>query len=684
MERKPKTRRRTRNSMNVLRRPSFFKVILKDHTQELRIPPAFVKQFNSEIRNEFILRSSTRKVWHVKVKTVNNALFFQNGWADFAKENLIQMGDFLVFVYLGNSKFDVKVFGKTGCLKEEAPMGEDECSSYQEKEQGKERNFAKNTNTCRRNNSEVRNQMQSGQPGKTKYACPFESTDPNYTALRGERQLNYEDLPHYRYRQMWSRIYSWWDVMDLTVRDLINQSPFGHFMKIPPLRTSGNFLRAIVERWKGETNTFHLPFGEATITPMDFFMLTGLPMDGSPVTFNKIPDDNRIRELIGDLPRRRCNTLYIRWIIKNFQSGIIKTDKERLQHARAFILALLGGVILCNGSDCVHVGYLELLVEFPQNKYDWGGAAYAHLLHSLRRVNRPSTKNVSVGGLAVTLKCWFYEHFPDQFPLLETAAPAFPCMTKWAPLARAQTLPPNCFNAIGSQLDSMKRQQFLADPYCQSVFATVPEAVHASFLCAHRVIFRCANEFEWYLGERVRTQFGKDLSVPCDPEIKYPVRLGDEEYIQLRAHLRPESEFLNQRLNNYKEWYAQASRPQTPLHKSWTRQPKGQPGLHHVSNVHKSPPSTSQLSHDELIEKLAACQQILEHHGLNCERELAKEMGRAQTRDNEDEDKDEDDNDEDNEDEDDDDGDGDDDEDEDEEDDDDEYEYEDEEEDEDE
>lgn len=81
------------------------------------------------------------------------------------------MGDFLVFVYLGNSKFDVKVFGKTGCLKEEAPMGEGECSSYQEKVQKKERNFVKNTDTCRRNNSEVRNKMQSGRPGKKK--CEF-------------------------------------------------------------------------------------------------------------------------------------------------------------------------------------------------------------------------------------------------------------------------------------------------------------------------------------------------------------------------------------------------------------------------------------------------------------------------------------------------------------------------------
>lgn len=101
----------------------------------------------------------------------------------------------------------------------------------------------------------------------------------------------------------------------------------------------------------------------------------------------------------------------------------------------------------------------------------------------------------------------------------------------------------------------MSFYQFIADPYCQSEFRALPEAVHASFLSAHRVIFRCGARFEWYLGERVRTQFGKDLSVPYDPKIKYPVKLSNEEYIQLRATLKPESEFLNRRSNKYKEWY---------------------------------------------------------------------------------------------------------------------------------
>ncbi|XP_077233162.1 putative B3 domain-containing protein At5g66980 isoform X2 [Tasmannia lanceolata] len=103
-----------------VRRNSFFKVLIGDFTQKLRIPPAFVRHFNGKLLNKSILKNPTGKFWHVKVERIGNDLFFEEGWQNFVKDNSLQTGDFLVLEYDGNSEFDVLIFGKSGCEKEDA------------------------------------------------------------------------------------------------------------------------------------------------------------------------------------------------------------------------------------------------------------------------------------------------------------------------------------------------------------------------------------------------------------------------------------------------------------------------------------------------------------------------------------------------------------------------------------
>ena len=68
-----------------------------------------------------------------------------------------------------------------------------------------------------------------------------------------------------------------------TWRALFRRSKLGNVRHISYDRPDRNLIEAIVERWHPETNTFHMPFGEMTITLDDVYYFTGLPVDGCPI-----------------------------------------------------------------------------------------------------------------------------------------------------------------------------------------------------------------------------------------------------------------------------------------------------------------------------------------------------------------------------------------------------------------
>ncbi|KAF8377481.1 hypothetical protein HHK36_030861 [Tetracentron sinense] len=118
--------------------PEFFKVYIPElSSQKLRIPPAFVKNVDVVVPNKTILKDPSGEFWHVELKEDENDLFFQNGWQDFVKNHFLEHGDFLIFRYNGNLVFDVRIFGKTGCKKEEALVNGniDKTDSYVKREE---------------------------------------------------------------------------------------------------------------------------------------------------------------------------------------------------------------------------------------------------------------------------------------------------------------------------------------------------------------------------------------------------------------------------------------------------------------------------------------------------------------------------------------------------------------------
>jgi len=72
--------------------------------------------------------------------------------------------------------------------------------------------------------------------------------------------------------------------MDDRVVNIIKGVGLEGLLKTPGREIDHGLITALVERWWLETYTFHMPYGEVTITLQDVEFLLGLPVDGEVVT----------------------------------------------------------------------------------------------------------------------------------------------------------------------------------------------------------------------------------------------------------------------------------------------------------------------------------------------------------------------------------------------------------------
>nr|XP_027124260.1 B3 domain-containing protein At3g17010-like [Coffea arabica] len=85
-----------------------------------KIPPDFVKKFDKDVPQTFILEGPQGRSWLILVVKVGECFYFQEGWQNFVEDNSLENDDFLTFCYSGCSTFYVEIFGKHGCRKKVA------------------------------------------------------------------------------------------------------------------------------------------------------------------------------------------------------------------------------------------------------------------------------------------------------------------------------------------------------------------------------------------------------------------------------------------------------------------------------------------------------------------------------------------------------------------------------------
>ncbi|RYQ92858.1 hypothetical protein Ahy_B09g099099 isoform E [Arachis hypogaea] len=143
-------------------------------------------------------------------------------------------------------------------------------------------------------------------------------------------------------------------------------------------------LSAFIERWCPETHTFHMPFGECTITLQDVAYQLGLPIDG----FHE-----RFRVLLADASEETVRI-----------------------YARAYIMMLLSSQLFVDkNANRIHLRWLPYLASMDDlSRYSWGSAALAWLYRCLCRGTNRNVVNLA--GPLQLLQSWIFWRFPSLRP----------------------------------------------------------------------------------------------------------------------------------------------------------------------------------------------------------------------------------------------------------------------------
>ena len=136
-------------------------------------------------------------------------------------------------------------------------------------------------------------------------------------------------------------------------------------------------ITSLVERWRPETHTFHLPHGKMGITLQDIEVMLGVPVDGLPVTGGVKLDWPRLcLELLGHLPPDPIPhphenksilagaRLRVTWLKAQFRGPLVvdAIDEVVQQHAHYHILLRVGTILFMDKlADRVSMMPLQLL-----------------------------------------------------------------------------------------------------------------------------------------------------------------------------------------------------------------------------------------------------------------------------------------------------------------------------------
>ncbi|MCL7034271.1 hypothetical protein MKW94_022542 [Papaver nudicaule] len=380
-------------------------------------------------------------------------------------------------------------------------------------------------------------------------------------------------------------------------QDKVHASGLSSLARFPYKHVSRPLISAFVERWYPETNTFHLPFGEMTITLDDVKQILNISVRGKAVNedMESISEDEAreiLRRTLGideqkivdELGVCRGDRVRMKWLMENLAGKQHQSEDEIDFAVRGYLLFLLGCTIFTDKTGTkVPVVYMKLLEDLSKvTDYAWGASALAFQYRHLGLASRSSVQQI--GGCLTLLEVWIREHFwIGGLIANKDYREEWPRTAKWTPKVASANADQELV-CMREELDSLTAEDVTWDPYQSSrEHHTFDEiAFYSGCLTAFEVV-------EPYHPDRVLRQFGRFQRIPnspyspvdvCRPKDSNGYLVGFKGKYQYwvcwQDHLLPELErgHIVIRPSDcdpaYMEWYKTVSHPRVQNPDKWS------------------------------------------------------------------------------------------------------------------
>ncbi|KAF1894417.1 hypothetical protein Lal_00027114 [Lupinus albus] len=325
--------------------------------------------------------------------------------------------------------------------------------------------------------------------------------------------------------------------------ELVDKAGFGYLRSIPAISLDNPLISALVERWRRETNTFHLNVGEMTVTLKDVALLLGLAIDGEPV--------------IG-LTYTTCSSVCEKYLGRVPESGYTSGGST---------------IFSTTTGNKVPVMYLPLFENFDRcGQYAWGAAALAFLYRALGNASLKTQSTIS--GCLTLLQCWSYFHLNIGRPKLnlDLMYDRFPFVLRWKGKQSGSTANRDVvFYRKG--LDSLKPCDVEWLPYRNLDSMVIPEHIKSTLILGRsKTMLICFDKAERHLTDRCLRQYGMLQPIPDDVERWERKSRGVDGGVDLSGKMESElNEWMDRLLNivdgdegvdesEYMDWYLRITR----------------------------------------------------------------------------------------------------------------------------